>query len=212
MVRFAHHDNEFGVRLTEGKHLGEGSSRTQRDVMLTLETDRLLLGDFAPADWDAINAVLSDREVTRYMHFSAWDAEKRRAWFEWCLENNRLAKPDVYNWAIRLKEADTLIGWLGIGSASHPTVERERDFGYVLDRRYWRQGYMTEALQAVLAFEFETLATPRIFATCETANPASARVMEKAGMRYEGTFDDVDSEGNRALRRRYAIQNLQGQP
>ena len=150
--------------------------------------------------------VLSDPEITRYMHFAAWDEEKRREWFEWCIDNNREPDPDVYNWAISLKATDTVIGWLGIGSASHPTMEHERDFGYVLNRHVWGQGYMTEALRAVLAYEFDVLGTQRIFATCETANRASARVMEKAGMRYEGTFDDTDSEGNQALRHRYAIQ------
>jgi len=170
-----------------------------------LECDRLVLRDFVSTDWDTINAILSDPEVTRYMHFANWTEEKRREWFEWCIDNSHQPDPDVYNWAISLKTSGTVIGWLGIGSASHPTIMHERDFGYALDRDCWGQGYMTEALRAVLAYEFEMLGTQRIFATCETSNRASARVMEKAGMRYEGTFDDTDSEGNQALRHRYAI-------
>jgi len=173
--------------------------------MPLLETNRLLLRDFVPLDWEAINTVLSDPEVTRYMHFAAWTEEKRREWFDWCIDNSHELNPDVYNWALALKTTGTVIGWLGIGSASHPTMDHERDFGYALDRHAWGHGYMTEALRAVLAFEFEALGTQRIFATCETANRASARVMEKAGMHYEGTFDDTDSEGNQALRHRYAM-------
>jgi [ribosomal protein S5]-alanine N-acetyltransferase len=181
--------------------------------MPVLETDRLLLRDFSPRDWEAITTILSDPEVTRYMHFASWNEEKRRAWFDWCIGNSRQPNPDVYNWAISLKDTDSAIGWLGIGRASHPTMEHERDCGYVLDQQFWGQGYMTEALRAVLAYEFEVLGTLRIFATCETANRASARVMEKAGMRYEGTFDDTDSEGNQALRHRYAIHtNEYGSP
>jgi ribosomal-protein-alanine N-acetyltransferase len=64
---------------------------------------------------------------------------------------------------------------------------------------------MTEALQAVLSYEFQKLGTVRVFATCEIPNVASARVMKKAGMRYEGTFYDSDSEGNWAGRHRYGI-------
>jgi ribosomal-protein-alanine N-acetyltransferase len=173
--------------------------------MPMLETDRLRLRDFGPLDWQAINMVLSDPEVTRYMHFAAWNEEKRRAWFEWCIANSQEPNPDVYNWAISLKDTDNVIGWLGIGSASHPTMERERDFGYVLNRAFWGRGFMTEALRAVLAYEFEMLGALRIFATCETANIASARVMEKAGMRHEGTFRDTDFEGNWADRHRYGI-------
>jgi [ribosomal protein S5]-alanine N-acetyltransferase len=108
--------------------------------MPVLETDRLQLRDFVPLDWHAINMVLSDAEVTRYMHFAYWNEEKRRAWFEECIANSQQPDPDVYNWAITLKDTGKVIGWLGIGSASHPTMERERDFGYVLNRHFWGGG------------------------------------------------------------------------
>jgi [ribosomal protein S5]-alanine N-acetyltransferase len=64
---------------------------------------------------------------------------------------------------------------------------------------------MTEAVRAVLAYEFEVRGTLRMFATCETGNVGSARVMEKAGMHYEGTFQGTDFEGNWANRHRYAL-------
>jgi RimJ/RimL family protein N-acetyltransferase len=64
---------------------------------------------------------------------------------------------------------------------------------------------MTEALRAVLAYEFTTLRAPQIRATCETDNPASARVLEKAGMRREKTVYDTDFEGNWAHRHHYVI-------
>ncbi len=64
---------------------------------------------------------------------------------------------------------------------------------------------MTEALRAVLDHEFGTRGMPRLHATCETANPASARVMEKAGLRRELTVRDTDSEGNWAERHHYVI-------
>ena len=90
-----------------------------------------------------------------------------------------------------------------------PVLETDRlllrDFGYALNGHFWRRGYMTEALGAVLAYEFEVPGTLRIFATCETENIGSARVMEKAGMRYEGTFQNMDFEENWANRHRYAI-------
>lgn len=47
--------------------------------MLTLETERLVLRDFAMADWDALSTILSDPLVTHYMHFASWDEEQRRA-------------------------------------------------------------------------------------------------------------------------------------
>jgi RimJ/RimL family protein N-acetyltransferase len=170
-------------------------------VAARLETARLILRQFAPADWDAVHAMLSDPVNTRYMHFSRWTEQKRREWFEWVLANAEQADADAINWAITLKGSETVIGSCFIGTSS----VGGRSFGYLLDRAWWNRGYMTEALGAVLAYEFGTLGTSRVHATCETANPASARVMDKVGMRREKTIDDADFEGNWAERHHYAI-------
>jgi RimJ/RimL family protein N-acetyltransferase len=170
-----------------------------------LVTKRLILRDFLPIDWEVVSAFLSDLDVTRYMHFGKYSSSELKNWFEWCLENNQLERPIAYNRAIVLKTSERLIGWFGIGKPSKPSMPGERDFGFALDKQFWGNGYMTEALQAVLAYEFEHLEAKRIFATCETENTASARVMEKAGMQYEGTFYDADFEGNKANRHRYGI-------
>lgn len=85
----------------------------------------------------------------------------------------------------------------------------ERSFGYLLARAHWNRGYMTEALRAVLVYEFGTRGTPRVSATCEVENGASARVLEKAGMRLEKTVRDADFEGNWAVRHHYAINRAE---
>ena len=69
---------------------------------------------------------------------------------------------------------------------------------------------MPEALRAVFTYEFTILGTHRIIAECETPNLASARVMQKCGMAYEGTFYDADFEGNWANRYRYSITSQAG--
>jgi ribosomal-protein-alanine N-acetyltransferase len=175
--------------------------------MSIITTERLLLRDFVEVDWESVYTFLTDPEVTRYMHFASYSEADLWKWFTWCLDNSQQVHPDAYNWAIVLRVSNQGIGWFGIGSPSEPTRDGERDFGYALHRQYWGQGYMTEALQAVLNFEFEELGSTRIFATCEIENIASARVMEKAGMKYEGTFYHADFEGNWAHRHRYAIHD-----
>ena len=62
------------------------------------------------------------------------------------------------------------------------------EVGYVLSRGYWGRGIMTEAVRAVIHFGFEELHLNRIESRCIAENMASARVMEKAGMVYEGTL------------------------
>ena len=171
--------------------------------MPTILTERLALRDFLPDDWESLNAFLSDAEVTRYMHFSSWSELDRQQWFRRCLENDRRSHRESYNWGIALRDTNRLIGWLGIGASSR--FPNERSCGYALDRRFWGQGYMTEALRAVLRYEFEELGSQRISAECEVENLASARVMEKAGMTYEDTAYNADFQGNWAHRHRYAI-------
>lgn len=171
--------------------------------MFTLETERLLLRDFTLEDWEAINAIVSDPEVTRYMHFSAWDEARRREWFDWMLEHASKPQRDAYNLAITLKHNAMLIGWLFMGDSSHE--EGTKSFGYALGSHFWGHGYMTEALQAVFDYEFHVLGTTRIVAECETRNTASARVMQKCDMTCVGTFYDQDFEGNWAERHHYAI-------
>ena len=53
---------------------------------------------------------------------------------------------------------------------------------------YWNRGFATEAARAILAFGFESLELNRIYALHMTVNPASGRVLHKAGMRHEGTL------------------------
>ena len=173
--------------------------------MPTLETERLLLRDFALTDWEALNAILSDPQVTRFMHFASWDELKRRAWLTWLVQDTSNPHRDAYNWAITLRSNGILIGWLGIGGTTHPSESNTRECGYALNRRFWGQGYMPEALRAVVAYELTALGTRRIMAECETPNTASARVMQKSGMHDEGTFYEPDLEGNWAKRHRYAI-------
>jgi len=173
--------------------------------MARLETERLVLRDFEPGDWEAIRALVSDPEVTCFMHFRTWSEVKSGEWFAWCLENNEVSPRDAYNWAIITRErvpgaTGDVAGWLGIGGTA------ERGCGYALRPQYWGHGYMTEALRAVIEYELGVLGARRIRSTCEVENVASARVMEKAGMRHERTVYDADFEGNWAHRHHHAIE------
>jgi [ribosomal protein S5]-alanine N-acetyltransferase len=62
------------------------------------------------------------------------------------------------------------------------------ELGYWFKRSAWGQGYATEAARFMLAVGFKTLKLHRIWGKCHVENPASAHVMEKVGMRLEGTI------------------------
>ena len=170
-------------------------------MMPTIETTRLFLRPFAPGDWDAVNGMLSDPEATQHMHFKTWTEGQRREWFD------SLVARDVesFEWVIEKKDTSEVIGWFGIGATGEPTATYDISFGYALARAYWNQGYMTEVMRAVFAFEFEILGAPQLSANCRADNLASARVMEKAGMRREKSAYGADFEGNWAYRYHYIV-------
>lgn len=170
-----------------------------------LETPRLVLRPFAAADWHAVNAMVGDPEAMRYMHFAHWDEDRRRQWFDRCVADAESPHTDGVSWAIARKETGEVVGWFFIGNTDPPSVPGERGFGYLLDRSSWGKGYMTEALRAVLDHEFRVRGTLQVRAECEIGNEASARVMEKAGMRREKTVYDADFEGNWAYRHHYTM-------
>ena len=182
--------------------------------MPTIETERLILRDFVPSDWDALNAFLSDPAVTHFMHFASWDEGRRRAWFTSVIQRASHPQRDAYDWAITLRSTGQLIGWLILGRSRSATEEgmRECGCGYALNQHDWRQGYMPEAIQAAFTYAFTVLGTTLIHAECERENTASARVMQKCGMQYEGTIYDDDGLGNWAQRDRYIITAPTGKP
>jgi len=88
---------------------------------------------------------------------------------------------EAFTNVLTLKGDDRPIGMIAI----HPDGFKP-SLGYVLARPYWGKGYMTEAVRAVTEWLLRQPDIYRVFATCDVDNPASAKVMEKAGMKYEG--------------------------
>ncbi len=80
-------------------------------------------------------------------------------------------------------ETDGLIGAIGL---HFRPAHRRAELGYWIGRPFWNRGFATEAARAVIRFGFETLELNRIHASHLTRNPASGRVLVKAGMQLEG--------------------------
>ncbi len=171
----------------------------------TLETPRLILRTIAPVDREAIVDLLSDKTAMEHMHYASWNDEQCQGWVDTALEIAEQSSPDGMTWIIERKDTREVIGYFGIGTSSDPTTDCDISFGYALARRHSNQGYMTEATRAVFAHEFDTLGVPQLSATCRAPNVASARVMEKAGMRRVNSDYGVDFEGNWSHRSHYRI-------
>ena len=90
-----------------------------------------------------------------------------------------------------------VIGSLGVeryNEKQHPELDAllGRELGYVLNRDYWGQGLMPEALGEVMRFFFEEVGFDRVEACHHPDNPNSGRVMQKCGMTYKGTWFQED--------------------
>ncbi|ADN02712.1 GNAT family N-acetyltransferase [Spirochaeta thermophila] len=159
------------------------------DLRLTgtvpLTTERLLLRRFTLEDAPAVYETWArDPEVTRFLTWSPHaSVEKTRSFLEEAVRGYE--RDDQLMWAIVLKEPGSLIGSIG---ARVERAHRRAEIGYCLGRAFWNRGYMTEALREVVRFLFDEVGVVRVQALHFVGNPASGRVMEKAGMRYEGTL------------------------
>ncbi|MFL5807146.1 MAG: GNAT family N-acetyltransferase [Roseiflexaceae bacterium] len=151
---------------------------------LPLHTQRLALRDFAAEDWFAVHGYAADPEVARYMDWGPNSDAETRAFIERVLVIRQAAPRRDFELAITLRADGRLIGGCGI-HVSNPR-NREGWIGYILRRDCWGQGYASEAARALLGFGFGALGLHRIYATCDLRNLASARVLEKIGMRHEG--------------------------
>lgn len=149
-----------------------------------IETQRLILRKFEISDaYDMFYTWANDDEVTKYMRWEPHKSveETREVLTHWI---SKYEKPKIYHWGIVLKENNQLIGSLGI------EVKNEYDFcaeaGYCIGQKFWGKGYTAEALRAVFHYMFFEVGLNRIEACHSVENPASGRVMQKAGMTFEG--------------------------
>ena len=149
----------------------------------TYETPRLQLRKPVLADAEAIfRQYAQDTEVTKYL---TWEpnskVEETREFVRMCLQSWQEGRS--FHWAIVRKKDRQLLGMITARVEGH-----KWELGYVLARPYWGRGYMTEAVTALIDWALKQPLIYRIWSVCDLDNPASARVMEKAGMRCEGVL------------------------
>lgn len=151
--------------------------------ILELHTDRLILRPIREEDAVYLFPLINDADVAATV-FSMPHPYPEDMLVPW-IKNSRssMEDGDRYEMSLILKETGQPIGACAlILSWEHLKAE----IGYWLGKPYWGQGYMTEAAGSLMAFGFNELGLERIYAQCFATNPASARVLEKIGLKYEG--------------------------
>jgi RimJ/RimL family protein N-acetyltransferase len=151
---------------------------------LPLRTDRLLLRAFTPADLAVLRDYRGRPEVCRFLYHEPYDDAAARAAMDRMVRRTALRAPgDVLNLAVVLPETgefvgDVLLSWT---SGEH----RQGEIGYVAHPDHTGRGYVTEAARELLRLGFDGLGLHRIVGRLDARNTASARVLERLGMRRE---------------------------
>ncbi len=162
------------------------NSGTQR-----IETDRLILRRYVIEDADAMyKNWASDSEVTKFL---TWQPHSSVEVSRGIIENwlKEYSDKKYYQWAIVLKDnGNEPIGDISVGQMNEDISMVH--IGYCLGRAWWRRGIMSEALKAVMDFMFDTVEVNRVEARHDPRNPNSGKVMQKCGMKYEGTLRSAD--------------------
>ena len=154
-----------------------------------IQTERLLLRKVTPGDAEDMLAYISDPEVARHTTWEPYDSiEQVRDHLRSVISNYERGEPA--NWGVTLRESGRLIGMCGFMAGSWEPEYARASLGYAIAREYWDRGLTTEAMRAAIAFGFNHLSLNRIEARCIAENTASERVMQKAGLSYEGTLRD----------------------
>ena len=153
----------------------------------TLTTSRLRLREIRPGDAEAIFATTSDEEAMRFIGRETHQTiEDTRDYMQ--LQQLRYAERTVIRWGVTLRNDghDRVIGSCSLHHFDEGYHRAE--IGYELNRAYWGQGIMPEAVSAILTYGFTEMELHRIEAVIEDANTRSKSLLLKLGFQYEGNL------------------------
>ena len=161
----------------------------------TLDTPRLHLRPLQEADLADLWALNADPEVTRFLPHGPWHTPAdAQAW--WARSQARTATGEAWHWALVSRESGRVIGHILLFRFDADSARAE--LGYALAQAHWGQGWVREAVQAVLSAAFGSWGLRRIEAEVNPLNQPSSQLLLRLGFAREGL-----------LRQRWVFQ---GQP
>ncbi len=141
-----------------------------------IETERLILRPLTAADAEDVFEWVGDPVVNRYMPYALYDNVGQVG--EWI----STITDDYNHFGFELKSTGKVIGSGDVGFDSERGAYR---LGYNINREFWGRGYATEASKAMIQWAHETLGACSFTACHALANPASGKVIQNCGFRFE---------------------------
>ena len=145
----------------------------------TRHTERLTLRRFEDRDLEPLLGYRSDPEVARWQVWPPQDRALVREWLDQVMTGEPGTPGRWFQWAV--ESEGVLVGDVGLRTDADPRV---MEVGFTFSRAVWGRGYGSEAVRSVLDAAF-ALGAHRVFGNCDARNLASARLMERVGMRRE---------------------------
>lgn len=177
------------LKVKTEQYISEEEISNVKEIFKALpifETERLKIRLFNEKDVEDLYEYCSDDEVTKYLKIDTYTQRQQAIdRINYCIEATKKIEKTVL-WAIEYKDNGKMIG--SIDYRNWDEQNKVGEIGYVLNKKYWNRGIMTEALSEVIKFGFEKMKLNRVELYCDERNIASAKVMEKNGLKYEGTL------------------------
>ena len=152
-----------------------------------IETERLILRKCNVKNIKQFYKIASNPNVTTWIPWEYHKSIEETTMFVNSLVEGYI-KGTCTTWGIYNKKSNMFMGLTSFVHIKEKNFNAE--IGYWIGEEYWNQGYTTEAVRAVIRYGFEVLGLHRITAGHFVDNPASGKVMEKAGMVFEGKLKD----------------------
>ena len=162
------------------------SSEFGHTIPIPFTTPRLILRRLAGGDWKDLLEFMSDDELFRYSESSPLGEEQIIQWLEADSAVKLTTPGAAFFLAIQLQAGGKVIGFVSLNFIDG--LRQHASFDIVVSRGFQRQGFGTEAVNALLFFCFEAIALHRVTTSFDSRNVSARRLFEKAGMRREGEF------------------------
>jgi RimJ/RimL family protein N-acetyltransferase len=154
------------------------------------QTQRLYLREINEKDAHFAYELNIDADVLKYTGDQPFDSVEEARRF---IENyDHYKRYGFGRWAVIRKEDEAILGWCGL---KYTEELNEHDLGFRFFKKYWNNGYATEAGTVCLKLGFNNFGIRRIVGRAMKANVSSCRVLVKCGMSFHSDFDFDGSEG-----------------
>ena len=157
---------------------------------MIIETERLILREMTPDDFDALYIVLADSDIMKHYPYT-FDEKRVQNWINKNIERYRIFGFGL--WAVCIKPSGKMIGDCGL-TMQNINGEIRPEIGYHIAKAYQRQGYAKEAAAACRDLTFETTPFNKVYSYMKSENIASRATAKSIGMSFLYEYTDEEGE------------------